>query len=42
MVKKITDNINIKLFGKGTEMHKKTFDTFIKLIINAKYVSKAI
>ena len=42
MVKKITDNINIKQFGKGSEMHKKTFDVFIKFIINAKYVSKAI
>jgi hypothetical protein len=42
MIKKLTDNINIKLFGKGTVMHKKTFDVFIKLIINAKYVSQAI
>ena len=42
MIKKLTDNINIKLFGKGTEMQKKTFDVFIKFIINAKYVSQAI
>ena len=42
MVKKLTDNINIKVFGKGTEMHKKTFDNIIKLIVTAKYVSKAI
>ena len=42
MVKKLSDNINIKVFGKGTEMHKKTFDNIIKLIVNAKYVSKAI
>ena len=42
MIKKITDNINIKVFGKDTEIHKKTFDAFIKLIINAKYISQAI
>ena len=42
MVKKFTDNINIKLFGKGTELQKKTFDVFIKFIVNAKYVSQAI
>ena len=42
MVKKKTDNINIKTFGKGTDMHKSTFDTFIKFIVNAKYVSIAI
>ena len=42
MVKKITDNLNIKTFGKETEMYKKTFDVFIKSIVNAKYVSQAI
>ena len=42
MIKKITDNINIKLFGKGTEKYKQTFDVFIKFIVNAKYVSQAI
>ena len=42
MIKKLTDNINIKLFGKGTEKQKETFDVFIKFIINAKYVSQAI
>ena len=42
MVKKLTDNINIKQFGKGTDLQKKTFDVFIKFIINAKYVSQAI
>ena len=42
MIKKLTDNINIKLFGKGSELQKKTFDVFIKFIINAKYVSQAI
>ena len=42
MVKKLTDNINIKLYGKGTELYKKTFDVFIKFIVNAKYVSQAI
>ena len=42
MVKKLTDNINIKLFGKGSEIQKKTFDVFIKFIVNAKYVSQAI
>ena len=42
MVKKFTDNINIKLFGKGSELQKKTFEVFIKFIINAKYVSQAI
>ena len=42
MVKKITDNINIKIFGKDSELHKKTFNVFIKLIVNAKYVSQAI
>ena len=42
MVKKFTDNINIKLFGKGSELQKKTFDVFIKFIVNAKYVSQAI
>ena len=42
MVKKFTDNINIKLFGKGSELQKKTFEVFIKFIVNAKYVSQAI
>ena len=42
MIKKLTDNINIKIFGKGSELQKKTFDVFIKFIINAKYVSQAI
>ena len=42
MVKEKTNNINIKTFGEGTEMHKKTFDTFIKFIVNAKYASIAI
>ena len=42
MIKKLTDNINIKLYGKGTELYKKTFDVFIKFIVNAKYVSQAI
>ena len=42
MVKKLTDNINIKQFGKGTDLQKKTFEVFIKFIINAKYVSQAI
>ena len=42
LVKKKTDNINVKTFEKGTEMYKKTFDDIIKLIINAKYVSVAI
>ena len=42
MIKKITDSINIKLFGKGTELYQKTFNTFIKFIVNAKYVSQAI
>jgi len=42
MIKKITDNINIKIFGKGTEKQKETFDVFIKFIINAKYVSQII
>ena len=42
MVKKLTDNINVKLFGKGTDMQKKTFEVFIKFIINAKYLSQAI
>ena len=42
MVKKITDNINVKRFGKGTEIYKQTFNVFIQLIVNAKYVSQAI
>ena len=42
MVKKLTDNINIKLFGKGTELQKNTLNVFIKFIVNAKYVSQAI
>ena len=42
IVKKLTDAVNIRVFGKGTEMHKKTFDVFIKFIINAKYVSQVI
>jgi hypothetical protein len=42
MIKKLTDNINIKLFGKGSELQKKTFDVFIKFIVNAKYVSQAL
>ena len=42
MIKKKTDYINIKVFEKGSEMYKKTFDIFIKFIVNAKYVSTAI
>ena len=42
IVKKLTDAVNIKTFGKGTELHKKTFDCFIKFIVNAKYVSQVI
>ena len=42
MIKKLTDNINIKLFGKGTDLQKETFNVFIKFIVNAKYVSQAI
>jgi len=42
MIKRITDSINIKLFGKGTEIYQQTFSTFIKFIVNAKYVSQAI
>ena len=42
MIKKLTDNINIKLFGKGSDLQKQTFDVFIKFIVNAKYVSQAI
>ena len=42
MIKKITDKITIKEFGKGTEDYQKTFSTFIKFIVNAKFVSQAI
>jgi hypothetical protein len=42
MIKKITDKITIKEFGKGTEEYQKTFSTFIKFIVNAKFVSQAI
>jgi hypothetical protein len=42
IVKKLTDAVNIKIFGKGTELQKKTFECFIKFIVNAKYVSQVI
>ena len=41
-VKNFTDSINIKEFGKGSELQVATFKTFIKFITSANYISKAI
>ena len=41
MVKNFTDTINIKEFGKGSELQVETFKTFIKFITSANYISKA-
>ena len=41
MVKNFTDNINIKEFGKGSELQVETFKVFIKFITSANYISKA-
>ena len=41
MVKNFTDSINIKEFGKGSELQVETFKTFIKFITSANYISKA-
>ena len=40
-VKNFTDAINIKEFGKGSELQVATFKTFIKFITSANYISKA-
>jgi len=41
MVKNFTDSINVKEFGKGSELQVATFKTFIKFIQSANYISKA-
>ena len=41
MVKNFTDSINIKEFGKGSDLQVETFNVFIKFIISANYISKA-
>ena len=41
MVKNFTDNSNIKEYGKGSELQVATFNTFIKFIKSANYISKA-
>ena len=41
MVKNFTDSINVKEFGKGSELQVATFRTFIKFIQSANYISKA-
>ena len=41
MVKNFTDSINIKEFGKGSELQVETFKNFIKYITSANYISKA-
>ena len=41
MVKNFTDGINIKEFGKGSELQVETFKVFIKFITSANYISKA-
>ena len=41
MVKNFTDSINIKEFGKGSELQVETFKVFIKFITSANYISKA-
>ena len=41
MVKNFTDSINIKEFGKGSDLQVETFNVFIKFITSANYISKA-
>ena len=41
MVKNFTDSINIKEFGKGSDLQVETFKVFIKFITSANYISKA-
>ena len=42
MVKNFTDGINIKEFGKGSDLQVETFKVFIKFITSANYISKAL
>ena len=40
IVKNISDYINIKEFGKGSEIQQKTLKGIIEIITSAKYISK--
>ena len=42
MVRNLSDNINVKEFGKGSEIQHKTFKEIVKYITAAKYISQAI
>ena len=42
MVRNLSDNINVKEFGKGSEIQQKTFKEIVKYITAAKYISQAI
>ena len=40
-VKRISDNININEFGKGSDLQQETFKEIIKLLSSARYISRA-
>ena len=42
LVKNISDNINIKEFGKGSDLQQKTYKEIINYITKAKYISNAV
>ena len=42
LVKKLTNNININEFGKGSDLQKETLKVFIQFIINANYISDTL
>mgnify|MGYP002624062989 CR=1 FL=1 len=41
-IKNYTDQINKAVFGDGTDLQKETFKLFIKLITQARYISKSV
>jgi hypothetical protein len=41
-IKNYTDQINKNVFGDGTDLQKETFKLFIKLITQARYISKSV
>ena len=42
IVKNLSDHINIKVFGEGTDLQQKTFKEIINYITKAKYISTAV
>ena len=41
-IKNYTDQINKNVFGDGTDLQKETFKLFIKIITQARYISKSV